>query len=136
MKSFVKKHPGNVAPNGPTRCSRTLTQAHYRRAYGRDDRIPEQRIEGGRLPGGACVRGRSRGDRDPGVVGLVDHIKDVCERFAAAGFVALAPDLYHGQTVPPGEPDEAGKAMMAMKLDQAGRDMNGAVDEIDPARRR
>ena len=39
----------------------------------------------------------------PGVIviqewwGLVDHIKDVCDRFAAAGFVALAPDLYHGQ---------------------------------------
>ncbi len=72
----------------------------------------------------------------PGVVviqewwGLVDHIKDVCDRFASAGFVALAPDLYHGQQVPPGEPDEAGKAMMAMKIDQAGRDMSGAVDEL------
>ena len=30
--------------------------------------------------------------------GLVDHIKDVAERFAAEGFVALAPDLYHGET--------------------------------------
>ncbi len=72
----------------------------------------------------------------PGVIviqewwGLVDHIKDVCDRFAAAGFVALAPDLYHGQKVPPGEPDEAGKAMMAMKMDQAARDMSGAVDEV------
>jgi carboxymethylenebutenolidase len=72
----------------------------------------------------------------PGVVviqewwGLVDHIKDVCDRFAAAGFVALAPDLYHGQKLKPGEPDEAGKAMMAMKMDQAARDMSGAVDEV------
>ncbi len=38
----------------------------------------------------------------PGVIviqewwGLVPHIKDVVDRFAAAGFVALAPDLYHG----------------------------------------
>ena len=76
------------------------------------------------------------GGSGPGVIviqewwGLVDHIKDVCDRFAAAGFVALAPDLYHGQQVPPGEPDEAGKAMMAMKLDQAGRDLSGAVDEV------
>ncbi len=62
--------------------------------------------------------------------GLVDHIKDVCDRFASAGYVALAPDLYHGQKVAPGEPDEAGKAMMAMKMDQAGRDMSGAVDEV------
>ena len=72
----------------------------------------------------------------PGVIviqewwGLVDHIKDVCERFAAAGFFALAPDLYHGQQVQPGEPDEAGKAMMAMRMDQAARDMSGAVDEV------
>ena len=62
--------------------------------------------------------------------GLVDHITDVCDRFAGAGFVALAPDLYHGQKVAPGEPDEAGKAMMAMKMDRAARDMSGAVDEV------
>src|SRR5215210_7931694 len=67
----------------------------------------------------------------PGVVviqewwGLVDHIKDVCDRFAAEGFVAVAPDLYHGESTT--EPDEAGKLMMALNLDQAGRDMGGAV---------
>src|SRR5450432_2692439 len=70
----------------------------------------------------------------PGVVviqewwGLVPHIKDVCERFAAAGFVALAPDLYRGKQV--SEPDEAGKEMMALQLDRAGQDMSGAVDEL------
>src|ERR1700734_1150638 len=62
--------------------------------------------------------------------GLVDHIEDVCDRLAAAGFVALAPDLYHGKKIKPGEPDEAGKAMMAMRLEQAARDMSGAVDEV------
>jgi carboxymethylenebutenolidase len=60
--------------------------------------------------------------------GLVPHIKSVCDRFAAEGFVALAPDLYHGRTVD--EPDEAGKEMMALELDRAGRDMGGAVDEL------
>jgi carboxymethylenebutenolidase len=30
--------------------------------------------------------------------GLVPHIQDVCDRFAAEGFSALAPDLYHGRT--------------------------------------
>jgi len=74
--------------------------------------------------------------RGPAVVviqewwGLVDHIKEVCDRFAVGGYVALAPDLYHGQKVAPGEPDEAGKAMMAMKMDRAARDMSGAVDEV------
>jgi carboxymethylenebutenolidase len=70
----------------------------------------------------------------PGVVviqewwGLVPHITDVCDRFAEAGFVALAPDLYHGQAT--GEPDEAGKLMMTMNIDQAGRDMAGAVSYL------
>ncbi len=58
--------------------------------------------------------------------GLVPHIEDVCDRFAAEGFTALAPDLYHGATTT--EPDEAGKEMMAMDMAGAGRDMSGAVD--------
>jgi carboxymethylenebutenolidase len=57
--------------------------------------------------------------------GLVPHIKEVAERFASAGFVALAPDLYHGvQTT---EPDEAGKLVMAMRMDEAARDIAGAA---------
>lgn len=74
------------------------------------------------------------GGSGPGVVviqewwGLVDHIKDVCDRFAREGFVALAPDLYHGRTV--SEPDEATKEMMALRLDAAAKDMSGAVDAV------
>src|ERR1700694_2738367 len=70
----------------------------------------------------------------PGVVviqewwGLVDHIKDVCERFAREGFVALAPDLYHGKKTT--EPDEAQKMMMVMEIEQAAKDMSGAVDAL------
>jgi carboxymethylenebutenolidase len=70
----------------------------------------------------------------PGIVviqewwGLVPHIKDLCDRFAAEGFVALAPDLYRGKQV--SEPDEAGKEMMALQLDRAAKDMSGAVDEV------
>ena len=60
--------------------------------------------------------------------GLVDHIKDLCDRFAAEGFVALAPDLYRGATTE--EPDEAGKLMMTMNIEQAAKDMSGAVDEV------
>ena len=67
----------------------------------------------------------------PGVIviqewwGLVPHIKDVTDRFAAAGFTALAPDLYHGQSTT--EPDGAGKLMMALNIDQAAKDMSGAI---------
>jgi carboxymethylenebutenolidase len=58
--------------------------------------------------------------------GLVPHITDVVDRFAAAGFTALAPDLYHGESTT--EPDGAGKLMMALNIEQAGKDMSGAVD--------
>jgi carboxymethylenebutenolidase len=60
--------------------------------------------------------------------GLVPHIQDVCDRFAGEGFVALAPDLYHGQTTT--EPDEAGKLMMALNIEQATKEMSGAVDFV------
>ena len=70
----------------------------------------------------------------PGVVviqewwGLVDHIKDVCDRFAAEGFVALAPDLFHGKTTK--SPDEAGKLMMALRIDEAEKDLGAAVEYL------
>jgi carboxymethylenebutenolidase len=62
--------------------------------------------------------------------GLVEQIKRTCDRFADAGFTALAPDLYDGDTVPLSEPDEAGRRMMAMEMDRAARDLSGAVDEL------
>jgi carboxymethylenebutenolidase len=68
--------------------------------------------------------------KGPGVLviqewwGLVDHIKRVCDRFAAEGFSALAPDMYHGKTAT--EPDEAGKLFMALNIAQAEKDLRGA----------
>jgi carboxymethylenebutenolidase len=69
--------------------------------------------------------------KGPGVIviqewwGLVPHIKDVCDRFAAEGYVALAPDLYHGESTK--SPDEAGKLMMALRIDEAEKDLRGAI---------
>jgi carboxymethylenebutenolidase len=60
--------------------------------------------------------------------GLVPHIKDVCDRFAVEGFAALAPDLYRGEATT--EPDEAGKLMMALNIEQAAKDMSGAVAKL------
>jgi carboxymethylenebutenolidase len=57
--------------------------------------------------------------------GLVGHITDLVDRFAAQGYVALAPDLYHGATTT--EPDEAGKLMMGLAMDQAAKDIAGAA---------
>ena len=57
--------------------------------------------------------------------GLVGHIKNVCDRFAAEGFTALAPDMYHGKTAD--EPDGAGKLFMALNIGQAEKDLRGAA---------
>ena len=84
---------------------------------------------GGTCPGYLAT---PEGGSGPGVLviqewwGLVPHIKDVCDRFAGEGFVALAPDLYRGEAST--EPDGAGKLMMALNLEQAGKDLSGAVD--------
>jgi carboxymethylenebutenolidase len=70
----------------------------------------------------------------PGVVflqewwGLDDTVTAVCDRFAEAGFVALAPDLYHGDTTD--QPDEAEQKMMAMNMEEAEKEMRGAVDAV------
>ena len=69
--------------------------------------------------------------KGPGVLviqewwGLVKHIENVCDRFAAEGFSALAPDLYHGKLAT--EPDEAGKLFMALNIAQAEKDLTGAA---------
>jgi carboxymethylenebutenolidase len=74
------------------------------------------------------------GGSGPGVVviqewwGLTSHIAEVANRLAAAGFVALAPDLYGGVTTH--DAAEAGKLMQDLPVDQAARDLSGAVDYL------
>ncbi len=74
--------------------------------------------------------------RGPGIVvlhewwGLVPHIKDVCDRFAALGFTAVAPDLYHGATVPNTEPDDAERLLMALDRERAISEVASTVAEL------
>jgi carboxymethylenebutenolidase len=70
----------------------------------------------------------------PGVIviqewwGLVSHITALADRFAAAGFVALAPDLFHGvQTT---EPDEARRLLMGLAMDRAGQEIGAAAEHL------
>lgn len=70
----------------------------------------------------------------PGVIviqewwGLNDNIKDISDRLAQEGLVALAPDLYHGDMAT--EPDAAGKLMMALNIERAARDLRGAAQAL------
>ncbi len=56
--------------------------------------------------------------------GLVPHIEDLVDRFAGAGFAAIAPDLYHGKTTK--SPDEATKMLMELDVERAGKEISGA----------
>jgi len=62
--------------------------------------------------------------------GLVPQIKDTCDRLAGEGFVALAPDLYHGEIAEHTEMDKAGQLMQTLPPDRAARDMGGAIDYL------
>jgi carboxymethylenebutenolidase len=70
----------------------------------------------------------------PGIIvvqeswGLVEHITSIADRLAAENFVALAPDLYHGERAK--SPDEAAKLLMALKIEDAGKDLRGAADHL------
>jgi carboxymethylenebutenolidase len=77
---------------------------------------------------------RPAGGSGPGVVvvqewwGLDPSIKQTAERLGAAGFVALVPDLYHGELAEHTEMDKAAQLMTQLPPDRAARDMSGAVD--------
>jgi carboxymethylenebutenolidase len=81
-----------------------------------------------RLRGYLALPPRGRG---PGVVvlqewwGLVDHIREVCDRLAREGFVALAPDLYRGARAT--DPGVAERLMMDLAIPRAARDLEAAV---------
>lgn len=87
-------------------------------------------VDGGRRRTGGYLAIPPRG-AGPGLVliqewwGLVDHIVSLADRFAEAGFVVLAPDLYHGKKTK--SPDEAGKLLMALNIGEAGKDIEGAA---------
>src|SRR2546425_4346317 len=72
----------------------------------------------------------------PGVIviqewwGLDPGIKDWAERLGQAGFVALAPDLYHGELAGHDEMGKAAQLMNSLPPDRAARDMSGAVDYL------
>ena len=72
--------------------------------------------------------------KGPGVIilhawwGLNNFIKELCQRLAQEGFVAAAPDLYHGEiaTIIP----EAEKLRSKMKREQVSADILAAVEQI------
>src|SRR3972149_9146560 len=84
---------------------------------------------------GATISGylaRPSDDRPrPGLVviqewwGLERHMKELTDRFAEEGFVALTPDLYHGQVT--ADPAEAQRLSRGPNPEQGGRGMRAAI---------
>jgi carboxymethylenebutenolidase len=60
--------------------------------------------------------------------GIEEHIRSVCDRLAAEGFFALAPDLYGGETTT--QPSEAEQKMMALSMDKVEPQMCGAAEHL------
>lgn len=88
-------------------------------------------------PDGATTRGyfADAGNGKPGVIviqewwGLNEHISSIADRFAAAGFSALAPDLYRGRIA--SSADEAGHMMAGLDFpDATHQDIRGALDYL------
>jgi len=70
----------------------------------------------------------------PGVVvlmeafGLTPHIRRVCDRLAAAGFAALAPDIYHGKLIPYDKMEDAMAAVKALQDEQVMAEIGASLD--------
>jgi carboxymethylenebutenolidase len=84
--------------------------------------IEFKRADGGEAKG--YLANSSRSDA-PGLVvvqewwGLQEQIRGICDRFAAAGFDALAPDLYNGLVVPYHDTEAANKEMSSVNFIEA-----------------
>lgn len=86
----------------------------------------------------------SDGSPHPGVLviqewwGIDAHIKELTERLAREGYVALAPDLYHGQVA--AQPEEAMQLAQRLDRDQAVQELLQALhylrnrDDVGPKR--
>jgi len=85
-------------------------------------RIPFERPDGTPAEGYLAKAGKANA---PGVVviqewwGLQDQIKGICDRFALAGYDALAPDLFNGKVIPYHDTDAAGREMNSLNFLEA-----------------
>ncbi|MCX5746792.1 MAG: dienelactone hydrolase family protein [Proteobacteria bacterium] len=87
------------------------------------------RADGGTCSGALAVPGGV--GKVPAVVllqeywGINDHIRALAERLAHAGFLVVAPDLYHGRVAT--DAAEAGRLMTALDTLDAMKEIGGAV---------
>jgi carboxymethylenebutenolidase len=96
-------------------------------------RLIEFDANGTTAPGYLAMPDGPGGAGAPGVVvlhawwGLTEPFRQVCDRLAQAGFVALAPDLYRGKTTASVEEADALGAALDQQVEQWRGDIRGAV---------
>lgn len=84
-------------------------------------------------PGYLATPDVATGSEAPGVLvlhawwGLTEPFRQVCDRLAEAGFVALAPDLYRGKTTAQVEEAEALTTALNQEQDRVRADIAGAM---------
>jgi carboxymethylenebutenolidase len=97
----------------------------------RDGSELEIPVEDGALPAYLALPAAGHG---PGVLvvheafGLVDHIRDVCDRLARAGFVALAPDLFRGRSAD--DAQQAAELVAGLEAQRVMSDLAGAAQAL------
>lgn len=64
------------------------------------------------------------------IFGLTPWIRGVCERFARAGYLAIAPDLYHGDAFEYAERDAARSRAALLEDDATMRDIAASIDAL------
>jgi carboxymethylenebutenolidase len=95
----------------------------------------EFRRPDGASSAGYLAEGSADKPNSPGLIliqewwGLKPHILDLAERFAAAGYTTLAPDLYRGRIA--SDADEASHMMGALDfVDACDQDLAGALNHL------
>ena len=93
----------------------------------------EFQVDGRTISGYLAVPEQGSG---PGVLvlhtwwGLTEPFQQICNRLAEAGFMALAPDLYHGKTTTSVEEAQALGAALDQNVEQWRGDIAGAVQVL------
>ena len=96
-------------------------------------RMIEFDADGSPAPGYLATPDGATGSGAPGVVvlhawwGLTEPFRGVCDRLAEAGFLALAPDLYRGETTAEIEEAETLAGALDQKIEQVRGDITGAM---------
>jgi carboxymethylenebutenolidase len=90
--------------------------------------------DGTAASGYLAARAGAGGPEAPGIIvlhawwGLTEPFREVCDRLAEAGFIALAPDLYRGKTTALVEEAETLARALDRDSERVRGDLRGAVD--------